>query len=282
MSCNTHFLPAPPPASRSVVGSASTAAPEAAPASAPASVAASEAASAYAPASVAASVAASAPASVRVWRSISHLTIGWLLLLARCLGRRRFSPNSRRARTSAPGTGGICLPRRARALHGLVDRPLHDRRRRRRRPRLPRRQPGPQHEVQGQRRASDLAYGLDAVAREAENDAQQLMAAAARRRPSDETPDSGAIEQYDRLALQCQDSSLLLDEEADRDASGQKAVGGRLRAIDRGQAPSHGQDATRSPAIRLTIIEPTPEELAAHEAMLEKIRKSGACVWDFD
>jgi len=32
----------------------------------------------------------------------------------------------------------------------------------------------------------------------------------------------------------------------------------------------------------LTVVEPNPDEVAAHDAMLEKIRKSGACVWDFD
>jgi hypothetical protein len=32
----------------------------------------------------------------------------------------------------------------------------------------------------------------------------------------------------------------------------------------------------------LTVIKPTEAEAAAHEAMLEKIRQSGACVWDFD
>jgi hypothetical protein len=30
------------------------------------------------------------------------------------------------------------------------------------------------------------------------------------------------------------------------------------------------------------VVEASVEELAAHDAMLEKIRKSGACVWDFD
>jgi DNA polymerase-3 subunit epsilon len=35
-------------------------------------------------------------------------------------------------------------------------------------------------------------------------------------------------------------------------------------------------------AYNLTVIKPTEAEAAAHEAMLERIRQSGACVWDFD
>ena len=30
------------------------------------------------------------------------------------------------------------------------------------------------------------------------------------------------------------------------------------------------------------VIQASTEEAAAHDAMLEKIRESGACVWDFD
>jgi hypothetical protein len=32
----------------------------------------------------------------------------------------------------------------------------------------------------------------------------------------------------------------------------------------------------------LIVVAATVEEAAAHDAILEKIRKSGACVWDFD
>lgn len=35
-------------------------------------------------------------------------------------------------------------------------------------------------------------------------------------------------------------------------------------------------------AHELVVIKASAEELAAHETMLRKIRKSGACVWDFD
>jgi hypothetical protein len=32
----------------------------------------------------------------------------------------------------------------------------------------------------------------------------------------------------------------------------------------------------------LVVIRASADEVAAHDAMLEKIRESGACVWDFD
>ena len=41
---------------------------------------------------------------------------------------------------------------------------------------------------------------------------------------------------------------------------------------------THGHHET----LLATYSRRTAEEAAAHEAMLEKIRKSGACVWDFD
>ena len=80
------------------------------------------------------------------------------------------------------------------------------------------------------------------------------------------------------LAMTGGQSSLLLDaEESDR--RGQDAVGGpagpnsRLQPLPQEAAPS---------SYKLTVIEATAAETAAHEAMLEKIRKSGACVWDID
>ena len=41
-------------------------------------------------------------------------------------------------------------------------------------------------------------------------------------------------------------------------------------------------DAAYAHQDELPVIRATAEEAAAHEAMLEKIRKSGACVWDID
>ena len=85
------------------------------------------------------------------------------------------------------------------------------------------------------------------------------------------------------LAMTGGQSSLLLDEESDsggselaRDAQGLREG---VPSTGREQAPSHEPIAERIPTV---VIEATPEELAAHDAMLEKIRKSGACVWDFD
>ena len=73
------------------------------------------------------------------------------------------------------------------------------------------------------------------------------------------------------LAMTGGQSSLLLDEDEEPDTG---AAIGR----DRGGSPLL-QVATPT---NLKVIKATPEEAAAHEAMLEKIRKSGACVWDFD
>jgi len=83
------------------------------------------------------------------------------------------------------------------------------------------------------------------------------------------------------LAMTGGQSSLLLDE--DEDGSGSRdAVGGGSPAT---REPGEGAAGGRRPqaaSYTLTVIEPTPEELAAHDAMLAKIRESGACVWDFD
>ena len=74
------------------------------------------------------------------------------------------------------------------------------------------------------------------------------------------------------LAMTGGQSSLLLDEEpAARDANGAASASARQAGYDR--APD---------SLPQVVLAPTAEELAAHEAMLKKIRKSGACVWDFD
>jgi DNA polymerase-3 subunit epsilon len=74
------------------------------------------------------------------------------------------------------------------------------------------------------------------------------------------------------LAMTGGQSSLLLDEEKS-DMAGPSG-------------PTTGFAAAAAPApnaaYKLTVVQATAEEAAAHEAMLEKIRKSGACVWDFD
>ncbi len=73
------------------------------------------------------------------------------------------------------------------------------------------------------------------------------------------------------LAMTGGQSSLLLDEET-------------VDVTDRGPGAQahHGVStgATGASYTDLVVIEASPEEAAAHEAMLERIRKSGACVWD--
>ena len=75
------------------------------------------------------------------------------------------------------------------------------------------------------------------------------------------------------LAMTGGQSSLLLEE-----------VEAGPNAVD-GSSESHTAQAPGTPAaanLNLLVIAASAEELAAHDAMLEKIRKSGACVWDFD
>ena len=74
------------------------------------------------------------------------------------------------------------------------------------------------------------------------------------------------------LAMTGGQSSLLLDEED-----------GAIKSTDVGAAI--GRDTGSRPMAaptNLKVIKATAEEASAHEAMLEKIRKSGACVWDID
>ena len=80
------------------------------------------------------------------------------------------------------------------------------------------------------------------------------------------------------LAMTGGQSSLLLDEEEgdSRKAGGPAGPNGGASEGPRTGDP--GAD-TRVPTI---VIGATPGELAAHDALLEKIRKSGACVWDID
>ena len=78
------------------------------------------------------------------------------------------------------------------------------------------------------------------------------------------------------LAMTGGQSSLLLDEDEDSDTESHLAADG----TDAG-APARRVPAG-SVAYDLKVIKPSEAEAAAHEAMLEKIRQSGACVWDFD
>ena len=80
------------------------------------------------------------------------------------------------------------------------------------------------------------------------------------------------------LAMTGGQSSLLLDDEAGEN-SGRELARDHSSAGVASKLPPTGQQAA---SYKLTVIKATPDEAAAHEAMLEKIRKSGACVWDFD
>ena len=73
------------------------------------------------------------------------------------------------------------------------------------------------------------------------------------------------------LAMTGGQSSLLLDEEVG-------AAIGRDPESQPMAAPTRDVAAPTN----LKVIKATEAEAAAHEAMLEKIRQSGACVWDFD
>ena len=75
------------------------------------------------------------------------------------------------------------------------------------------------------------------------------------------------------LAMTGGQSSLLLDEEESRSGGGNGADDMRAGR------PATG---TKRSNLELVVIKANDEEVAAHDAMLEKIRKSGACVWDID
>jgi DNA polymerase-3 subunit epsilon len=78
------------------------------------------------------------------------------------------------------------------------------------------------------------------------------------------------------LAMTGGQSSLVLEDET--------APVGARRAGDPVEAGTREDIARMAGSYKKAptpVIQPTPEEAAAHDAMLEKIRKSGACAWDF-
>ena len=80
------------------------------------------------------------------------------------------------------------------------------------------------------------------------------------------------------LAMTGGQSSLLLDEDASPGASAPHPAVGMAADPDR-FAPEGAPPTAR--AASTPVIEATADEAAAHEELLEKMRKSGACVWDF-
>ena len=82
---------------------------------------------------------------------------------------------------------------------------------------------------------------------------------------------------YVYLAMSGGQTAMLLDD----DVLGQHAdPAGAHSAGDIADGDLSG--AGRAPTADLPVIKASAEESAAHEALLEKIRKSGACVWDID
>ena len=78
------------------------------------------------------------------------------------------------------------------------------------------------------------------------------------------------------LAMTGGQTALLLDEDAGR--SDKQALGAVSR---RDLAANTAGVAAEVPRGRdLKVIEPSAQEIAAHDAILEKIRKGGVCVWD--
>ena len=74
------------------------------------------------------------------------------------------------------------------------------------------------------------------------------------------------------LAMTGGQTALLLDEDT-TDGNGSES---------RSRQAMGGDAADRQPVADLIVIQASADEVAAHDAMLEKIRESGACVWDFD
>ncbi len=74
------------------------------------------------------------------------------------------------------------------------------------------------------------------------------------------------------LAMTGGQTALLLDEDDG------VAVGARLAARTGPQSAKAGGSATAD--LKLTVIRASDDEAAAHEAMLEKLRAKGDCVWD--
>ena len=77
------------------------------------------------------------------------------------------------------------------------------------------------------------------------------------------------------LAMTGGQSSLMLDGE-EPGAGGPSGPNLRVAAKAAPTAPTGPQGPATA------VIRATDDEAAAHEALLEKIRNSGACVWDFD
>ena len=70
------------------------------------------------------------------------------------------------------------------------------------------------------------------------------------------------------LAMTGGQTALSLDEESGKQDDG---AANRFRSA---------QATARTDDLRLTVVRASPEEAAAHEALIERLRRSGDCVWD--
>ena len=75
------------------------------------------------------------------------------------------------------------------------------------------------------------------------------------------------------LAMTGGQTTLLLDEEAADAATRSRDANGAELRVGAASGRTHAD---------LVVLRANDAEVAAHNALLEKIRKSGACVWDFD
>ncbi len=85
------------------------------------------------------------------------------------------------------------------------------------------------------------------------------------------------------LAMTGGQTAMLLDEDvlghhADPAGSGSR----QERSLARGSEGDEGSTRQDAPTVDLRVTKATATETDAHDAMLERIRKSGACVWDID
>jgi len=80
------------------------------------------------------------------------------------------------------------------------------------------------------------------------------------------------------LAMTGGQTAMLLDD----DVLGQHADPAVGAAPGRDSGDDELSRSGTAPTVVLPVIKASAEENTAHDAMLEKIRKSGACVWDID
>ncbi len=85
------------------------------------------------------------------------------------------------------------------------------------------------------------------------------------------------------LAMTGGQTAMLLDDDVvGHHANPVGAAPGRDSPDDELSRSGHPKGITTAPTVDLPVVKASAEESAAHDALLEKIRKSGACVWDID